>query len=357
MPIPLAERPVFVSCWRRAASSASSSSRRARRRGVHRRADVVAAGGGGGAVDAADAAAAGGRRPLAAAAPGRRAAAAELAELDEPQEAPVIIAGFGRYGQIVGRLLLRQRHARHRARPRRRAGRGACAASAGRCTTATPRGSTCCAWPVRPRARVLVVAIDDVEHSLRWSTWRASTSRSLPIVARARNVTHWYAAARARRAPIERETFDAALMSGRSVLEALGWERHHARTLALRFRRHSVEQLERWRRTSRTNRKLIAIAKQGRRQLEELWAREREERPAHASAQHDAARQPGERADRPRTELAAVGRQRRPSHSSLTPVAACRRSQPVEPASAATRRISSRRARRRSAPAAPAPAR
>ena len=39
---------------------------------------------------------------------------------------------------------------------------------------------------------------------------------------------------------IERETFDSALMSGRSVLEALGWEPHEARTLAMRFRRHNV---------------------------------------------------------------------------------------------------------------------
>ena len=31
-----------------------------------------------------------------------------LAEISEPQEAPVIIAGFGRYGQIVGRMLLAQ---------------------------------------------------------------------------------------------------------------------------------------------------------------------------------------------------------------------------------------------------------
>jgi glutathione-regulated potassium-efflux system ancillary protein KefC len=31
-----------------------------------------------------------------------------LAELSEPQNAPIIIAGFGRYGQIIGRVLLAQ---------------------------------------------------------------------------------------------------------------------------------------------------------------------------------------------------------------------------------------------------------
>ena len=32
----------------------------------------------------------------------------KLPEISEPQDAPVVIAGFGRYGQIVGRLLLAQ---------------------------------------------------------------------------------------------------------------------------------------------------------------------------------------------------------------------------------------------------------
>ena len=42
-----------------------------------------------------------------------------------PKGAPVIIAGFGRFGQIVGRLLFAQRHARDGARPRRRPDRAA----------------------------------------------------------------------------------------------------------------------------------------------------------------------------------------------------------------------------------------
>jgi hypothetical protein len=45
------------------------------------------------------------------AAPGPAAAAAgHLPRLTEPQHAPVIIAGFGRYGQIVGRLLSANGH-------------------------------------------------------------------------------------------------------------------------------------------------------------------------------------------------------------------------------------------------------
>jgi glutathione-regulated potassium-efflux system ancillary protein KefC len=53
---------------------------------------------------------------------------------------------------------------------------------------------------------------------------------------------------------IERETLDAALMSGRSVLELMGWERHAARTQAMRFRQHTIDCWRRWRRTRATRR-------------------------------------------------------------------------------------------------------
>ncbi len=46
-----------------------------------------------------------------------------LAEISEEQHAPVIIAGFGRYGQIVGRLLSANGLLGDRSRPRRGAGR------------------------------------------------------------------------------------------------------------------------------------------------------------------------------------------------------------------------------------------
>ena len=216
---------VRASCWRRAASSASSSSRPPRRRGVIDAPSRLAAGGGGGAVDAADAAAAGAGRPLDA----RRAwrahgAAPQLDEISEPQHAPIIIAGFGRYGQIVGRLLYANGLRADRARPRRRAGRDACAASAGRCSTATRRGWTCCAPPAPARRAC-------------WC-WPSTTStqsvdggragaRALPAAddrgAGAQRHALLPAARAAASTLIERETLDSALMSGRSVLELMGW--------------------------------------------------------------------------------------------------------------------------------------
>ena len=64
-------------------------------------------------------------------------------------------------------------------------------------------------------------------------------------------------------------------MSGRSVLELMGWERHAARTQALRFRRHSIELMQRMAPHSGDEKRLIALAKEGRQQLEAQWAQER----------------------------------------------------------------------------------
>ena len=77
---------------------------------------------------------------------------------------------------------------------------------------------------------------------------------------------------------IERETLDSALMSGRSVLELMGLERHAARTQALRFRRHSIDLLEKMAPFQGDEKKLVSLAKQGRQQFEDMWSRERTER-------------------------------------------------------------------------------
>jgi glutathione-regulated potassium-efflux system ancillary protein KefC len=81
-------------------------------------------------------------------------------------------------------------------------------------------------------------------------------------------------------AMVERETLHSALMSARSVLETMGWERHAARNLAMRFRQHNVEQVEAMAPHLDDETRLIAIAKQGRQQLEQQWADERQAQDA-----------------------------------------------------------------------------
>lgn len=200
----------------------------------------------------------------------------QLQELDEPQEAPIIIAGFGRYGQIIGRLLFANgmeatvlEHDAEQVEAVRRFGWPVHYGDATRLDLLRVAGAE--------RARVLVIAVDDIEHSLSLARLAVEHFPHLQLVARARNVRHYYRLRDLGVKFIERETLDSALQSGRSVLELMGWQPHAARQQALRFRRHNVEQLERMAPHFRDEAKLIAMSKEGRQQLEQLWAQERAE--------------------------------------------------------------------------------
>jgi glutathione-regulated potassium-efflux system ancillary protein KefC len=197
-----------------------------------------------------------------------------VATISEPQTAPIIIAGFGRYGQIVGRLLYANgfkstvlEHDAEQVEAVRRFGWPVFYGDATRLDLLRTAGAA--------SARVLVLAIDDIEQSVEVAKLAREHFPQMTVVARARNVQHYYELRALGVELVERETFDSALMSGRSVLELLGFQPHQARTMAQRFRRHSVELVEQMRVHQGDEAKLIAVAKQGRQQLEEQFAQER----------------------------------------------------------------------------------
>ena len=209
-------------------------------------------------------------------------ARAPMPEIDEPQKKAVIIAGFGRYGQIAGRLLLANGieptvldHDSEQIEGVRRFGWRAFYGDATRLDLLRVAGAA--------EAQVLLVAIDDIAQSLALVDLAREHFPQLRIVARARNVQHWYQLRDRGVVDIERETFDSALMSGRRTLEALGFQPHQARNLALRFRRHNLEQLEETAPHFRDESKLIAMSKIGRRQMETFMADERERKDSRRS--------------------------------------------------------------------------
>jgi glutathione-regulated potassium-efflux system ancillary protein KefC len=200
----------------------------------------------------------------------------KLDEISEPQSQPVIIAGFGRYGQVVGRMLYA--NGIHptvldtdadQIEAMRRFGWRVFYGDATRLDLMRTAGAA--------SAKVLVLAIDDVAQSVAAAKMVRENFPDLTIVARARNVQHAFDLLELGVTLFERETMDSALMSARTVLEQLGWEPHQARTLALRFRRHNVEVLLKMAPHRKDADKLLAAAKQGRQQLEEQFAQEREE--------------------------------------------------------------------------------
>ena len=222
-----------------------------------------------------------------------------LAPLSEPQNRSVIIAGFGRYGQVVGRMLYANGIKptvldidAEQIDAMRRFGWRVFYGDATRLDLLRTAGAA--------SAKVLVLAVDDVEQSVEIAKMAREHFPGLTIVARARNVRHYFELHALGVALIERETLDSALMSARSVLEQLGWQPHQARNLALRFRRHNVEQLIRLAPHRKDEAQLIAAAKQARQQLEELFAQERDQ-AARSAGREGWSREAGD-LERPRRE-------------------------------------------------------
>ncbi len=198
-------------------------------------------------------------------------------EISEEQTAPILICGFGRYGQIVARLINAcgltatvLDHSAEQVAGVRKFGWPAFYGDATRLDLLRVAGAA--------QARVIVVAIDDVAQSLEVVDLVREHFPQATLVVRARNTTHWYGLFERGVRHIERETLDSALMSGRSVLELMGWQPHAARNQALRFRQHSIELMQSLAPHMGDTNKLASLAKQGRQHLEEQWSRERAQR-------------------------------------------------------------------------------
>ena len=196
------------------------------------------------------------------------------AEISEPQQAPVLIAGFGRYGQIVARVMLAQGIPAtvldHDADMIEAAGKLGYQVHYGDATRLDLLRISGAA-----NAKVLVLAVDNTEQSLRIVDLARQHFPQLQIVARARDVTHWHELRKRGVQLVEREVFESSLRSARSVLELLGDSPEQARAVAQRFRQHNLELFERMHPHFQDRNKLIAVIKQGRQQLEEQMAQER----------------------------------------------------------------------------------
>jgi glutathione-regulated potassium-efflux system ancillary protein KefC len=195
--------------------------------------------------------------------------------IDEDAGGAVLIAGFGRFGQIVGRLLFANGiravvldHDPDQIEMLRKFGYKVFYGDATRLDLLTAADAG--------KATLLVNAIDDVDDSLALVDLVRANFPHLRIVARARNVRH-YVELRTRNVEvIERETFEAALKTGRHVLESLGVDAYRAREMADAFRRHNVASMESLIPHFHDENRMLTVAKAGREELEELFSRDRE---------------------------------------------------------------------------------
>ena len=188
---------------------------------------------------------------------------------------PVIIAGFGRFGQIVGRLLLANDvrpvvldHDADQVETLRKFGYRVFYGDATRLDLLQAAGVE--------NARLLVNAIDDVNDSLALVDRVRANYPGVRIVSRARNVSHYLELRLRGVEVIERETFESALRAGRSALEALGVDRYRAREMADVFRRHNVATVEGQLAVYKDETRYLAAARAGREELEQQFRRDRE---------------------------------------------------------------------------------
>jgi glutathione-regulated potassium-efflux system ancillary protein KefC len=195
------------------------------------------------------------------------------ADVIEHDGASVIIAGFGRFGQIIGRLLAASGikatlldHDPDQITFLEKFGFRVFYGDATRLDLLHAAGAD--------HAKLIVVALDDVEASKKLVEIVREHFPRARIVARARNVTHYLSLRDQGVQEVERETFESALRAGRRALEQLGFDPYLAREWADRFRRHNVETLEGLLPHLADEARRLTVARAARAQLEKQFAQD-----------------------------------------------------------------------------------
>ena len=199
--------------------------------------------------------------------------------------APVIIAGFGRVGQIVGRLLFASGtratvldHDPDQIEILRKFGFRIFYGDATRLDLLHSAGAE--------HAKLLVIALDDVAASIKLAELAQEHFPHLRVIARARNVGHYIKLRQLKVRHIERETFESSLRLGRRALEHLGVAPYEARERADRFCLHNVQNLEDLLPVFGDKSRRLSIAKAARAQLEAQFSIDMESLAGHGGEWH-----------------------------------------------------------------------
>ncbi len=171
----------------------------------------------------------------------QRSAAREPDGIAEPPN-PVIIFGYGRFGQVVGRLLnacgisttVLDNDPDH-VEVLRKYGFRVFYGDASRTDLLRAAGAD--------DAEVVVLALDDPERTVETARRVRHAFPHLRILARARNRSHCNELRRAGVDVFQREMFESAVRAGRDALTLLGWHPYAARLQARRFARHDTRAL------------------------------------------------------------------------------------------------------------------
>jgi len=188
----------------------------------------------------------------------------------EAQDNPIVVAGFGRFGQIIGRLLAANKigvtvldHDPDQIELLRKFGFKVFYGDATRVDLLVAAGIE--------KARALVIAIDNVDDSLALVDAVRLRLPQLTILARARNVTHYYELMKRGVTIIERETFAAALLLGEQTLRQVGFSEERAQRAAGIFRAHNLKTLLEVAPHFQDQQKVMSLTRQAREELEDMF--------------------------------------------------------------------------------------
>lgn len=182
---------------------------------------------------------------------------------------PVIIAGYGRFGQIIGRFLTAQ-HIKVTILEKnpdqiqliRRFGNRGYFGDASRLDMLQNAGAA--------EAKLLIIAIDDADKALEIVRMARQYFPNLTIFARARNRRHAYELHKAGADYFRRETFDTSLIMAQEAMVALGETAENMRIKGNRFMQHDEKLLRESFAFSEREPELINFMRQASGELEQI---------------------------------------------------------------------------------------
>ncbi len=197
-------------------------------------------------------------------------------EIDaEDGKNPVIIVGYGRFGQVVGRLLIANQihptvidHNPNQIERVRRFGYKTYYGDVLRSDVLHSAGAG--------QAKIIVLAIDDKESTNQAIERIQAEFPDLTIMARAFDRGHALHLVHMGVKHITRETFYSALKMGRETLVQLGFSEEQAERLTDTLRQHDLETLYQQVAVKDDEKALISMAQSSREQLEQILAADRE---------------------------------------------------------------------------------
>jgi len=192
-----------------------------------------------------------------------------LDEKMEPQENPVVIAGFGRFGQIVARLLHANKigttiieHNPDHIERVRKFGFKVFYGEVDRLDLLQSAGLE--------HAKLFVLATDDRESGLHTISLIKEHFPHVKIFARAWDLIHVYQLKDHEVDGFQRETFDSALRLGTEALVEMGFEKHRAHRAAQQYRIYDLELIEKLYEVHKDQEQLISITQESRVEIERL---------------------------------------------------------------------------------------